>query len=242
MRAERATKSREVSSAPWWQFWRIRNELYRAIENKERVIARSRVSNLNSMVFVPTNLILADSLVILALDRWGDFAFLQSTIHDAWINIYGSSMRTDLRYTSSTCFETFPFARSNRLLEGVGQRYHQVREELMLDRDQGLTKISNSFHQSANCSPDIVKLRALQVEMDNAVAAAYGWSDLDFGHGFHKTKQGLRYTISEVARLEVLDRLLALNHARNAEEEASAPPVKPKRAGKKKSAGQNALF
>ena len=56
--------------------------------------------------------------------------------------------------------------------------------------------------------------------MDNAVAAAYGWTDLDLGHGFHETKQGIRYTISEPARREVLARLLKLNHERYAEEGA----------------------
>ena len=56
--------------------------------------------------------------------------------------------------------------------------------------------------------------------MDNAVAAAYGWSDLDLGHGFHETKQGIRFTISESARREVLARLLKLNHERYAEEVA----------------------
>ena len=54
--------------------------------------------------------------------------------------------------------------------------------------------------------------------MDQAVAAAYGWSELDLGHGFHVTKQGERYTISEPARRTVLDRLLALNHQCYAEE------------------------
>jgi len=54
--------------------------------------------------------------------------------------------------------------------------------------------------------------------MDYAVAAAYGWDDLDLGHGFHETKQGLRFTISESARREVLARLLKLNHDRYAEE------------------------
>ena len=33
--------------------------------------------------------------------------------------------------------------------------------------------------------------------MDQTVAEAYGWSDLDLRHGFHETAQGLRYTISE---------------------------------------------
>ena len=60
--------------------------------------------------------------------------------------------------------------------------------------------------------------RELHVEMDNAVAAAYGWGDLDLGHGFHETPQGVRYTISEEARREVLARLLRLNHERYEEE------------------------
>jgi hypothetical protein len=54
--------------------------------------------------------------------------------------------------------------------------------------------------------------------MDKVVAAAYGWTDLDLGHGFHQTKLGLRYTISDEARREVLARLLKLNHERYAEE------------------------
>ena len=54
--------------------------------------------------------------------------------------------------------------------------------------------------------------------MDHAVAAAYGWTDLDLGHGFHETKQGVRFTISEAARREVLGRLLKLNHERYATE------------------------
>ncbi|HVB25614.1 MAG TPA: hypothetical protein VNG51_26995 [Ktedonobacteraceae bacterium] len=66
-----------------------------------------------------------------------------------------------------------------------------------------------------------MRLRELHREMDEAVARAYGWNDLRLDHGFHETKQGLRYTISEEARREVLDRLLLLNHQRHAEEVAA---------------------
>jgi hypothetical protein len=54
--------------------------------------------------------------------------------------------------------------------------------------------------------------------MDEAVAAAYGWEDIDLGHDFHETQQGLRYTIAEPARRELLARLLELNHQRYEEE------------------------
>ena len=59
---------------------------------------------------------------------------------------------------------------------------------------------------------------------------AYGWGDLDLGHGFHATAQGVRYTISEPARRQVLGRLLELNHARYAAEVAAGLHEK-KRAG-----------
>ena len=88
----------------------------------------------------------------------------------------------------------------------------------MQDRQEGLTKTYNRFHDPDETSADIQKLRQLHVEMDNAVAVAYGWTDLDLGHDFHETKQGVRYTISEPARREVLARLLKLNHERYAEE------------------------
>jgi hypothetical protein len=88
----------------------------------------------------------------------------------------------------------------------------------MLSSHEGLTDTYNRFHDSNETSSQIQKLRELHVEMDDAVASAYGWSDLDLGHDFHKTKQGVRFTISEPARREVLQRLLRLNHERYAEE------------------------
>ena len=104
----------------------------------------------------------------------------------------------------------------------------------MLTRQEGLTKTYNRFHDPQETAEDIVQLRALHKEMDEAVAKAYGWDDLDLGHGFHETKQGLRYTISEEARREVLGRLLKLNHERYAEEVAMGLHEKGAKKGKGK--------
>ena len=119
----------------------------------------------------------------------------------------------------------------------------------MLNRQEGLTKTYNRFHDPEESSADIQKLRDLHVEMDNAVAAAYGWSDLDLGHGFHETKQGTRFTISEAARREVLARLLKLNHERYAEEVAQGlhdkkkgKAVKTPRKSKGKASSEPSLF
>ncbi|EGV18837.1 hypothetical protein ThimaDRAFT_1641 [Thiocapsa marina 5811] len=114
----------------------------------------------------------------------------------------------------------------------------------MQQNAEGLTKTYNRFHNYAELSADIAELRSLHIELDRAVAAAYGWDDLDLGHDFHGTKQGARFTISETARREVLDRLLELNHQRYAEEVAAGlhdkkakKPTGAKRGRKRKAAG-----
>ncbi len=126
---------------------------------------------------------------------------------------------------------------------------HYNRHQIMLTRQEGLTKTYNRFHNPDESAADIQRLRDLHVEMDRAVAAAYGWSDLDLGHGFHETKQGLRFTISEPARREVLARLLRLNHERYAEEvvqgfhDKKKPKSKPgKKETKAKSQAGPSLF
>ncbi len=106
----------------------------------------------------------------------------------------------------------------------------------MLARQEGLTKTYNRFHNPNEHASDIVQLRELHKEMDEAVAKAYGWDDLKLEHGFHETKQGMRYTISEAARHEVLYRLLLLNHQRH-EEEVKAGLWETKGGGKKKQQG-----
>ena len=122
-----------------------------------------------------------------------------------------------MQYAVSRCFDTFPFPQQVDL-RLVGEHYHGYRQDIMRSRQEGLTKTYNRFHDPKESSEDIRKLRELHVEMDYAVSHAYGWTDLDLGHGFHETKQGIRYTICEDARREILDRLLTLNHERYAEE------------------------
>jgi DNA-binding GntR family transcriptional regulator len=91
----------------------------------------------------------------------------------------------------------------------------------MLDRDLGLTALYNQVNNFRIVDAGIARLREIHVEIDRAVAEAYDWADLNLDHGFHETAQGVRFTISEPARREVLNRLLQLNHRRHTEEVAS---------------------
>lgn len=203
----------------WWKFWNFRSELYNSINSLSRVLLRTRVTRTHALVFVEKDIVFSDATVVLAFEDFAHFLVLQSSFHEHWAWKYGSTLKSDLRYSPTDCFETFPFpSKLPPISEVIGRRYYEQRQLIMSSNKEGLTKTYNRFHNSKEKSRDIAHLRELHVEMDNAVAAAYGWSDLDLGHGFHETPQGVRYTISEAARKEVLARLLQLNHERYEEE------------------------
>jgi len=205
----------------WWQYGRRGLDLYTTISGLERVLVVAATSRTLAFAFVPSNIVFSNALYVFSLEVSSYLALLQSVFHETWVREYASSMKGDLRYTPTDCFETFPFPESTAGLDAIGQAYYEHRQAIMQARQEGLTKTYNRFHNPAETAADIARLRELHMAMDQAVAAAYGWADLDLGHGFHPTKQGLRYTIREAARRTVLDRLLALNHARYAAEVAA---------------------
>ncbi len=234
VKPERENNNDRGARENWWQFLRPRSELYATIAELERVLVGCQTAKYVSLAFQPSTYVYSHATNVFASAAYGMLALLAGTLHEIWAREYSGSLETRLRYSPTDCFETFPFPASLTTLEAIGERYHAHRKRVMANRREGLTAIYNRFHSQHEVSQDIATLRALHIETDYAVAAAYGWTDLDFGHGFHETKQGLRYTISETARREVLDRLLALNHERHAAQVASAPPSKAKRPGKSK--------
>ncbi len=49
--------------------------------------------------------------------------------------------------------------------------------------------------------------------MDCAILACYGWQDIDLQHNFYQDERGqIRYMVSDIARREILVRLLRINH------------------------------
>ena len=204
----------------WWIYADKRPELYTTIDGMEQVLAVTQTSKYHSFVFKDGLMVYGHKLVIFSIATSSHFSILQSSVHTEWVHSHGSSLETRPVYTPSDCFETFPFPEILAGLDSIGERSYTHRRSIMQTRQEGLTKTYNRFHDPQEESLDILELRRLHREMDMAVATAYGWADLELGHGFHETKRGTRYTISEAARCEVLDRLMALNHQRHAEEDA----------------------
>jgi hypothetical protein len=207
----------------WWLYERNRPELYAAIADLDRVLVVARISRTAMTTLVPTNQVVNEKVVVFATSDTGHLALLDSAFHVLWAWRYSATRTADLQYAPSDVYETLPHPGPTPAMTELGALLHRVRAGIMQSRGLGLTKLYNAFHSIDVTDSDLQDLRRIHAEVDAAVAEAYGWSDLDLGHGFHETRQGLRYTLKPTAQAEVLDRLLERNHELHAAEGGERP-------------------
>lgn len=226
----------------WWIYADKRPALYSSIAHIKRVLVISRIAQHGAFVFLSNGMVYSEGTIVFADSSYHFFSLLQSRPHEIWARFFGSSMKDDLRYTPSDCFETFPFPKdfeNNSVLESNGKDYYEFRAALMIKNNEGLTKTYNRFHDPNERSPDIHKLRELHAAMDRAVLDAYGWTDLNPTCEFildyedeeddddetpskrRRRKKPWRYRWPDDFRDEVLARLLELNRVRAEEERLS---------------------
>jgi len=219
VKPERNSKAKAVRDAPWWQFFRARPALRRAMADLSEVLVIALVSKSVMPARVPTGQVFSHALGVFATDSYSVQAVLSSSLHQMWAISYGSGMRNDPRYTPSDVFETFPRPPATDALEEGGRTLDRERRDIMLRRNVGLTRLYNLVNDAQlpdAADRDVARLRELHTALDHAVLGAYGWSDIALGHGFHTFRKMERWTVSPGARVELLDRLLAENHRRAA--------------------------
>ena len=217
----------------WWQFGSPAKELYAAISGLNRVLVTgAQAAAQYAFVFLASGYIYSSNLNVFAFSEDSAFALFQSRVHEVWARFFGSTRLDRFSYTPTTCLETFPFPlnwRADVAMREAGQTCYDFRAQLMVERDEGLTKTYNRFHDPNKIDSDIQKLRALHATMDRAVLDSYGWTDIPIDCEFlldyeideetwGTKKKPYRYRWPEEVHDEVLARLLDLNQRRYAEE------------------------
>ncbi|MBI5488803.1 MAG: hypothetical protein HY905_15820 [Deltaproteobacteria bacterium] len=228
----------------WWQFGRHAKDLQAAIRAEGWYWVTPETGKYLVFLRMPSSILPSNLCVSVASSSFLIGGVLHSSLHEAWAHRPGvSKLRSDMRYNPGWAVRTMPWplgaSPAAVLAANRCNTMYDHRAQLMVANDEGLTATYNRFHDPEDKDTGIQKLRNLHVEMDLAVRDAYGWSDLELGHGWVETKtteekkdkktgkvrsvtkSEWRFTISEKARQEVLRRLLALNHERYAEEVAA---------------------
>lgn len=207
----------------WWKFFHPRLELIQALAARATYCARSQVSARHIIGVIPSTVMPCHFVVVFLGDTDEMFPLVQSSLHEAWVVSYASSLggTTNTRYIVKDCFQTFPLPvvkLGATSVVKVGREYREAREEVANRGTGGLNGAYRMLDDATQVNSAVMKFREACVQMDRAVAGAYGWDDVCLRHGFHETRQGVRFTVSELARREILCRLSALNHERYGEE------------------------
>ena len=225
VKPQRLLVNRKALRDRWWHYGEKRPGLYEAISGLDRVLVNSNISNHPQFAFLPSKMVFAHTLNVFPIQTYAAFATMQCRVHEVWARFLGSTMKDDLRYATSDCFETFPCPpawQTDRALEVAGKAYYGFRAALMVTNNEGLTKTYNRFHDRYEGDEEIAQLRLLHAAMDRAVLDTYGWHDIPTDCHFlldypideaewGNKKKPYRYRWPDYVRDEVLARLLELN-------------------------------
>jgi hypothetical protein len=225
----------------WWQFGRWTPALYSLLAGRSTCLVTARTSKHVMFSRQPTHRIFSENLVVFLFDSGSAFSALQSRVHAAWVALTSSTLESRQGYRPSDCFETFPLPPTEALVAGgpldqAGRALYDARAAFMQSTNQGLTTTYNLLKDPDVDDPAIVALRALHLELDRAVLAAYGWADIPVP-AYTDPVTDADWKAREAFEDELIDRLFALNATRATAERLLGPtpstkspkPPKPKK-------------
>lgn len=158
----------------WWRFGRPRGAMREAIAPLDRYIAGNRIGKRFLYCWADPSTCPSDLTIVFAFDDDYSIGVLTSSAHLAWAMSEASTLRVDLRYTPTTCFETFPWPQPSDSVRAaigtVAAALIERRQEICVERGIGLTELYNQVGEGA-----WTDLHDLHRDLDRAVVKAYGW-------------------------------------------------------------------
>jgi hypothetical protein len=174
---DRETGPRQSHFRKWWKFWRGRSEMMDAIVCLPRYVVCVRHTKRPIFEFVTPSIHPNDALQVFPLADDYSFGVLQSPIHFEWFKARCSTLKADLRYTSDTVFDTFPWPQkpTRKQINVVAEAavaLRRLRRETMRKLKYSLRDLYRTLDQ-----PGDNPLRDAHEALDTAVRAAYGMTD-----------------------------------------------------------------
>ncbi|WP_188560638.1 class I SAM-dependent DNA methyltransferase [Hymenobacter frigidus] len=218
VKPERDQNNRATYRDNWWIFGEARGSFRPALQGLPRYIATVETAKFRTFQFLDADILPDNRLIAFSLSNAYFLGVLSSHTHTCWASATGARMGVgnDLIYSKTRCFDPFPFpdatpaqqARIRELAETIDA--HRKRQQAQ-HPGLTLTTLYNVVEQLRAGQPLTAKeqatnqlglasvLLSLHQDLDAAVADAYGWP-------------------LALPDAELLARLVALNHARAAEE------------------------
>ncbi len=216
VKPERDQNSRESRRTNWWLFGEPNPKLRDQLFGLTRYIVTPMTAKHRLFLFLQQGTLPDQGLVSISCEDSLILGVLSSNIHCSWSLASGGTLEDRPRYNNSICFDRFPFPTATddqkqsirvlaEQLDSHRKRQQALHPELTLTgmynvleklrQGEGLTPKEKAIHEQGLVSV----LKQLHDELDAAVADAYGWP-------------------ANLPDEEILERLVALNAERTAEE------------------------
>ncbi len=201
----------------WWLWGRPRPDMQMQLNKSLRYIATCRTARHRVFSFLPSSTIPDAKVIAISLQDAWYLGVLSSHIHILWANEWAHlGVGNDSNYNHSECFVKFPFPDPpedvKAKIRNLSERLDKHRKSVMTTHKQlTMTGMYNVLEKvrakvpPTDAENDVYEaglvgvLKSIHDDLDAAVAEAYGWP-------------------AELSDDHVLERLVALNHERAAEE------------------------
>lgn len=177
VKAERQLKRRKRHRDYWWQFGESRIGMRAALAPLPRYIAANEYGKRIQFAWQQRASCPNNKIIAIASADPAVLGLLISRPFALWIVRWGGRLKSDLHFTPTTVFETFPFPPTDRdrwaTIGEIAEDLTALRSELCLTgtaQPIGLTKLYNAVDEGA-----FRDLSGLHRRLDQAVLTAYGW-------------------------------------------------------------------
>ncbi|MFM7136689.1 MAG: class I SAM-dependent DNA methyltransferase, partial [Planctomycetota bacterium] len=213
---ERDLNRNKLFRETWWVIGHPRPLFRQFTAGLARYIATIETSKHRFFLFLPAEVLPDSTIVTFGLEDAAALGVMSSRIHVVWALAAGGTLEDRPRYNKTTCFDPFPFPAATdeqkQTIRDLGEALdaHRKKQQAAhagltitgmynvlekLRTGEALTAKEKTIHDDGLVSV----LKKIHDDLDAAVFAAYGWPA----------------TLSDD---EILERLVALNHERAAEE------------------------
>ena len=176
VKEKRSNNNVERTRNLWWLFRRPTLSLQQALKEVEYYYAISKTTKYVAIQKVPIYQLPVGGITVITHKDDYLLGVLNSSLHRDWVLAQSNDLGTSIRYTNTTCFETFPFLWDapetvKNKIRPLAQALDDFRLTYMLEHKIGITTLYNQFfHEETS------QLFKLHAKLDKAVCeSVYGW-------------------------------------------------------------------
>jgi type II restriction/modification system DNA methylase subunit YeeA len=175
----RDINKRKARKIYWWQFGEKRPGMRKALKELKSYFCLPKVAKYTCFRSIDISILPCEANMVITSDDFFVLGILNSKLHLDWVLAQSSTLKSDTRYTNTTCFMTFPFPDNveeykKEQVRSVMKELESFRTKEAISRKCTITTFYNNFFNETSSN-----LFILHKRLDKAVCDCYGWKYSD---------------------------------------------------------------